>query len=146
MVTGTLGGKAFVAKDVLSVVTVTAPDSGQPDTVTVEILDYAGACALNPRQSVKAGTNILALHVTGSAPVAPGVYIVPSMATAQFATYDATCNVSGQEALGGSVTVTSADACGLSGTFALRLTSDSVTGSFVAPNCAPIGSSGAHCI
>jgi hypothetical protein len=141
-----LGGKTFVVSDVISVLSLAAPDSGEQDTVTVEVVDYPGACALNPRQSLKANSNILALHLMGSAPVPPGVYTVPSTATAQFATYDSACNVSGEEAVGGSITVTKADACGLAGTFDLNLTSDHVTGSFVAPDCEPVGSRGPRCI
>jgi hypothetical protein len=145
-VNGTLRGKALVVGDVFSVLHLATPDSGAQDTVTVGIVDYRGACALRPTQALKASSNILALHLMGNVPVSPGVYTVPTTATAQFATYDAACNVSGEDATVGTITVASSNACGLAGTLDLTLAGDHVTGSFTAPNCAPVGPGGNQCI
>jgi hypothetical protein len=53
----------------------------------------------------------------------------------QFAEFDATCNSPNGESGSGTVTITSASGSSLSGTYSFTLNADSISGSFVAPNC-----------
>jgi hypothetical protein len=123
-VSGTLLGKTFSAVDAASFT-----NSG---TVTVVLSDASGICGDLMATAVKPNSSALVISLPGA--VNGMKYTGVNV---QFAEFDATCNSPSGESGSGTVTITAASANALSGTFALFLNSDSITGSFVAPTCAP---------
>jgi hypothetical protein len=128
-VSGTLLGKTFTPKDAASVT--------NGGTVTVVLADASGICSDLMSTAVTANSSALVMMLPAA--VSGMKY---SGVNVQFAEFDATCNSPSGESGSGTVTITSANAGSISGTFAFSLNSDSITGSFVAPTCAP-GSSDA---
>jgi len=141
-VLGTLQGRSLTAKDAFTIQTIAAGTY----TTSVGVVDYPGACLLSPTHSLKANANVLALHFVASGPLSAGMFTVPNTVNAQFASYDQTCTPTGESAGSGSVQITQANDCGLTGTFDLMMNADHVTGSFFAPTCNPVSSDGGQCL
>jgi hypothetical protein len=146
---GTLLGSDFVAKDCTSLVAAT--EAGKT-TTDIFITDFADDCSLlqsNPH-ALKANAKVLNFHLTTSGALAVGTYTQDGTTLgAQYAVNDSACNPSQAEsAASGTVTVSTADASGYSGTFDLHLgSSDHVTGAFNAATCTPTATGGpAECL
>jgi hypothetical protein len=119
-VSGTLLGKTFTPVDAASFI------SG--GMVTVVLYDAPGLCTELVANGIKANSNALVFNLPSAA---AGMY---SAVNVQFAEYDSTCNSPAGESGSGTVTITSASS--ISGTYSFFLNADTVTGNFVAPNCA----------
>jgi hypothetical protein len=128
---GTLLGKTFTPVDATSYT--------QDALVYFVLSDAPGACGDLVANTVKASSSALFFYLPD---VTVGMtYGGPSV---QFAEFDATCNSPAGESGSGTVTITAASATSVSGTFAFSLNSYSVTGTFVAPNCAGAPGAGAQ--
>ncbi len=146
---GTLLGSDFAAQDCTSLVAAT--EAGKT-TTDIFITDFADDCSLlqsNPH-ALKANAKVLNFHLTTSGALAVGTYTQDGTTLdAQYAANDAACHPSQSEsAASGTVTVSTADASGYSGTFDLHLgSSDHVTGAFNAATCTLTATGGpAECL
>jgi hypothetical protein len=106
--------------------------------IAVILYDAPGLCSDLAANAIKANSSDLVLFVPASA---PGTYAGVNV---QYAEYDATCNSPSGESGSGTVTITASSASSVSGSFSLSLNSDTVMGTFVAPDC-PQGSGASSC-
>lgn len=130
--TGTMLGQTLTPKDAVSFEAHTT----EYEAVVV-ITDFTGTCALG--NDFKKNSNVLSMvYLSSSTPLTPAKFDLAQSTVwdAQYAQYDATCNSpQGESSTGGTITITSVDACGITGSYDLTLNSDHVTGAFTAPSC-----------
>jgi hypothetical protein len=120
---GTLLGKTFTPVDAAF---YPSPIGG-PEVV---LSDAPGLCNEIVTKAIPANSAVLVFDLPGA--VGGMTY---SSVSVQFQEYDAACAPSANESGSGSVTLTAASARSVSGTFSFTLKADTITGSFVAPNC-----------
>jgi hypothetical protein len=132
-VSGTLLGKAFTPVEAASYEVSVEAGVG----FTVVLYDAPGLCSELATNGIKANSNALVIDLPGAASG-----MTYSGVSVQFTEFGATCNSPNGESGSGTVTITSASADSLSGTYSFALNADSITGNFIAPNCAGAPGSG----
>jgi hypothetical protein len=137
--TGTLAGTAFAAVDCYS--RPDTPSADSPYSGELHIVDFAGACSRATAQQYKPNSGELQILFI-SDQLAPSTYeaacLTKGCVDVGFVTYDAACMVTGpDEATGGTVVLTQADASGIRGTFDLTFGADHLSGTIDAPTCGP---------
>jgi hypothetical protein len=123
--TGTLQGAPFTPMDAVSY-------SGD-----VAIADFSGICAFSLSEAKPGATYLYLFFVGGS--VVVGATDVGASLQVQSVVVDQSCNSTIENATTGTVTISQADASGVTGTFDLTFAEDHISGSFVAPTCSHPG-------
>jgi hypothetical protein len=110
----------------------------------VAISDWSGACALG-LNAVKQNGKAVVFDFSHISTLTAGTFNVGPQVDVQYATYDQTCgSPTGESATGGTVTITTVDACSASGTFDVTLNQDHISGTFTARKCTN-AATGAKC-
>jgi hypothetical protein len=138
-INGTFLGQTLSPKDAIAF--QTHPSQYE---VVVGVTDYAGACGFG--NDVKASSNVFAIIYQSNTPLVPATIDLSNtnVLFVQYTQFDATCNSpQGESASSGTVTFSTVDACGVTGSFDVTLNSDHVTGTFSAPTCADTPDGGA---
>jgi hypothetical protein len=154
--TGTVGGQALVPRDAFTWLQEDTLSSGHALwSARVIVTDVGGSCGDGRGEAPPATVATLSLDF-GGAGVLPSAGTYPVDATgqaamAEFIASHGVCNfIVGASATSGTITITSASASSLEGSFDVTFAysngpADHVTGTFTAPVCAPPLPSGTVC-
>jgi hypothetical protein len=146
-VSGTVGGVTVQSSDALFGV-----PGGSTSGTVLAITSIGAACSkVTTGTSFKGPATALSIELVqnGGAVTSPGTF--PELSSAQgstsafagsFDSWDASCSDTTTPISGGTVTITAVSASSLTGSFDLTLGNDHITGSFNAPNCAGLATSG----
>jgi hypothetical protein len=141
-ITGTLGGQAFVPADAIGQIYTSTTMSGQSESSAGVVFGtIADLCGVAERHGSPPSVRTLAFQLgQNGTTVPPGTYAIGQGVGLGGATYeaiDSTCAVTGgEQATGGSVTLTTSTPTLLEGRFDLTFDSgDHIAGPFSAPVC-----------
>lgn len=145
---GSVGGVSVQAADALFGV-----PGGSTNGTVLAITSFGGACSkVTTSTNFKGPATALAIELiqNGGPVTSPGTFpelsSAPQGSTSVFAgsfdSWDATCMNTNTQITGGTVTISAVSASSLAGSFDLTFGNDHVTGSFSAPNCAGLATSG----